>query len=175
MFILSFLALPSNLYPSEAVIDSGTVFKQVASAQLLPIAIGAAIRERFSEFADDWEQTTSKLGNFLLIGVVLLIMAVALPKVLTVGIVPVIGAILFATACLVSGHILGGPEPENRLTIAVANSTRNAGLALAIATINFEDPVILGAIATYAVFSAVAGGIYTNLYQKKLAQSVDNY
>ncbi|MGB5636704.1 MAG: hypothetical protein WBM86_28535, partial [Waterburya sp.] len=126
----------------------------------------------FPEFADDWEQIISKLGNFLLIGVVLLIMAVALPKVLTIGIVPVIGAILFATACLVSGHILGGPEPENRLTIAVANSTRNAGLALAIATVNFEDPSILGAIATYAVFSSVAGGIYTNLYQKKLSQSI---
>jgi hypothetical protein len=37
--------------------------------------------------------------------------------------------------------------------------------------LNFKDPNILGAIATYAVFSAIAGGIYTNLYQKKLAQA----
>ncbi len=172
IFVPIWISVLSNLYPSEATVDSGTIFKQVASAQLIPIVVGVAIRERFPEFADDWEQIISKLGNFLLIGVVLLIMAVALPKVLTIGIVPVIGAILFATACLVSGHILGGPEPENRLTIAVANSTRNAGLALAIATVNFEDPSILGAIATYAVFSSVAGGIYTNLYQKKLSQSI---
>jgi BASS family bile acid:Na+ symporter len=80
----------------------------------------------------------------------------------------VIGALLFATASLVIGHGLGGPEPESRLTIAGANSTRNAGLALALATLNFQDPGILGAIATYAVFAAVAGGIYTNLYQKQM-------
>lgn len=175
IFVPIWINVLSNLYPSDAVVDSATIFKQVASAQLVPIIIGVAIKEAFSEFADDWEPTISKIGNFLLLGVVFLIMAVALPKVLTIGIVPVIAAILFAIACIVSGHILAGPEPKNRLTIAVANSTRNAGLALAIATMNFEDPGILGAIATYAVFSSVAGGIYTNLYQKKLAQSVDNY
>jgi predicted Na+-dependent transporter len=48
--------------------------------------------------------------------------------------------------------------------IAVANSTRNAGLALAIATAYFADPGILGAIASYALFAAVAGNIYSQKY-----------
>jgi BASS family bile acid:Na+ symporter len=83
-------------------------------------------------------------------------------------VVPVIAAILFAAASLLVGHYLGGPDPESRLTIAVANSTRNAGLALAIATANFSDPGILGAIATYALLSAVAGNIYSKKYQQQM-------
>jgi hypothetical protein len=37
------------------------------------------------------------------------ILIMALPKVLTVGVVPVIAAILFVAASLLTGHYLGGP------------------------------------------------------------------
>ena len=160
----------SMIYPNEVTIDPFAIFRQVAIAQLIPIAIGLGIRAGFPDLADDLDQPVFKLGTFLLLGLIFVILIVALPKVLTAGVVPVIGAILFATACLIIGHFLGGPAPESRLTIAVANSTRNAGLALAIATDNFQDPGILSAIATYAVFSSVSGSIYSNLYQKKLAR-----
>lgn len=174
--LLAVIAVPfwlnifSTIYPNEITIDPSVILKQVASAQLIPIAIGLGIREILPEVADDWDQPVFKLGTFLLLGLVFVILIVALPKVLTAGVVPVIGAVLFATACLLIGHFLGGPAPESRLTIAVANSTRNAGLALAIATENFPNPGILSAIATYAVFSFISGSIYSNLYQKKLAR-----
>jgi len=164
------LGIISKLYPAEAVVEAATVFKQVASVQLVPIVLGMALREWVSDLADSWTTTVTNLGDFLFKGIVLVVLVVALPKVLTAGVIPVIGAVLFATANLLIGHGLGGPEPESRLTIAVSNNTRNAGLALALATLNFQDPGILGAIATYAVFAAVAGSIYTALYQKKLAQ-----
>ncbi|MEM9567287.1 MAG: hypothetical protein AAF974_03180, partial [Cyanobacteria bacterium P01_E01_bin.34] len=151
------LSALSALYPSDATIELAAVFRQVAMAQLIPIVLGLCIHEWFPELAAEFEQPIFKLGTFLLLGLILVILVVALPKVLTVGVIPVIAAVLFAAVCLVLGHILGGPEPESRLTIAVANSTRNAGLALAIATENFQDPGILGAIATYALLSAVSG------------------
>ncbi|MDJ0553950.1 MAG: bile acid:sodium symporter [Microcoleaceae cyanobacterium MO_207.B10] len=174
--LLAVIAVPlwlnifSTIYPNEATIDPSVILKQVATAQLIPIAIGLGIREMLPELADDWDQPVFKLGSFLLLGLVFVILIVALPKVLTAGVVPVIGAVLFATACLLIGHFLGGPAPESRLTIAVANSTRNAGLALAIANENFQDSGILGAIVTYALLSFVSGSIYSNLYQKKLAR-----
>lgn len=164
------MSVLSALYPANLSIDPATVFKQVAEAQFIPIAVGLAIHEWLPDLAEDLDQPVFKLGTFLLLGLLLVILAVALPEVLTIGVFPVLGAVLFATACLLIGHFLGGPEPESRLTIAIANSSRNSGLALAIATANFSDPGILGAIATYALFSALAGGIYSNLYQKKLAK-----
>ncbi|HIK44398.1 MAG TPA: bile acid:sodium symporter [Leptolyngbyaceae cyanobacterium M65_K2018_010] len=160
----------AQIYPNDMAVAPATVFRQVALAQLIPIAAGLAIREWFPELADDLDQPVFKLGSFLLIGVLLLILIVALPQVIRIGLLPVVGAVLFAAACLLIGHFLGGPDPASRLTIAVANGTRNAGLALALATANFPDRGILAAIATYALFSAVAGSIYSNLYQKKFPQ-----
>lgn len=164
------ISIFARLYPNDITVDPPTIFRLVAMAQLIPIAAGLAIRGWFPELADDLDQPVFKLGSFLLLGLLFVILVVALPKVLTAGIPAVIGAVLFAAACLLAGHFLGGPEPASRLTIAVANGTRNAGLALAIATANFSDPGILAAIATYAVFSSVAGSIYSNLYQKQIAR-----
>jgi BASS family bile acid:Na+ symporter len=156
------------LYPNDASFDPAAIFRQVAMAQLLPIAIGLAIHSGFPELADDLDQPVFKLGTFLLLGLIFVILIAALPKVLTMGFMPVLAAVLFAAASLVIGHMLGGPEPESRLTLAVANSTRNAGLAFAIATANFQNPGILPAIATYAVFAGISGSIYSKLYQKKM-------
>ncbi|NBD33432.1 MAG: hypothetical protein GVY17_10810, partial [Cyanobacteria bacterium] len=78
------------------------------------------------------------------------------------------------------GHFFGGPEPETRLTIGLANSTRNAGLALALATLNFKDqilpvadsgdgdPGILAVIAAIALLAFVMDAIYANIYQQQL-------
>jgi len=54
----------------------------------------------------------------------------------------------------------------------VANVSRNAGLALAIATANFQDPGILPAIATYALFAGISGSISSKKYQKKMPPEV---
>jgi BASS family bile acid:Na+ symporter len=164
------LQIFARLYPSDADFSPADIFRQVAMAQLIPIVAGLVIHGWFSELAEDLKEPVFKIGSFLLLGLVFVILIVALPKVLTVGVVPVIAAILFAAASLLAGHYLGGPEPESRLTIAVANSTRNAGLALAIATANFADPGILGAIATYALLAAVAGNIYSKKFQQRMAQ-----
>ncbi|MGK7929194.1 MAG: bile acid:sodium symporter family protein [Spirulina sp.] len=169
LFVPLWIAILAKLYPAEFAIEPATIFRQIASVQLIPIAVGLAIRQWLPDFAEDINEPVFKLSSFLLLGIFVVILVVALPKVLTAGIPTIFAAVLFAGACVAAGHFLGGSTPERRLTIAIANSTRNAGLSLAIATANFEDPGILGAIATYAAVSAVVGGIYANKYQKKMA------
>jgi bile acid:Na+ symporter, BASS family len=77
-----------------------------------------------------------------------------------------------AAAGLVSGHYLAGADPTTRQTIALTNGSRNAGLALALITLNFPTVAheVLVTIAAYAVMSAIAAKVYTHLYQKQLAQ-----
>jgi len=59
---------------------------------------------------------------------------------------------------IVIGHCVGGPDPEMRISIALANSTRNAGLALALVALNIENTIpILGTISAIALLSAIAG------------------
>jgi BASS family bile acid:Na+ symporter len=72
--LLAVVAVPlwlnifAALYPNDASFDPAAIFRQVAMAQLLPIAIGLAIHGWFPELADDLDEPVFKLGTFLLLG-----------------------------------------------------------------------------------------------------------
>jgi BASS family bile acid:Na+ symporter len=177
MALLSIVLVPlwfgiiSALYPAVASASLATVFKQVMLVQGLPLLVGAAISQWLPELAEEFDEPLGRISNAMLVGVVLLVLAVGLPLVLKAGPLPVLAVVLMAAAALLSGHYLGGSDPMTRHTIAVANATRNAGLAIALITLNFPNAAheILVTIAAYAVIGAIAGKIYARLYQKRIA------
>lgn len=80
---------------------------------------------------------------------------------------------LIAGASLVIGHLLGGSDPNTRATLAIANTTRNAGLALVITVLNFTRAEILPTVIVYALISAIAVAIYNNRYKRTLDPAKD--
>lgn len=117
-----------------------------------------------------------RVSAFMFIGLVVILLIFALPLVLKLGILTFVSVILLVGFAIAIGHFLGGPEPETRLTLGLANSTRNAGLALTLATLNFKDqilpvadsgdgdPGILAVIAAIALLAFVMDAIYANIY-----------
>jgi BASS family bile acid:Na+ symporter len=122
--------------------------------------------------AQEFDDPLNRISTAMLVGVVLWVRAMGLPLVLKAGVLAVVAVVLMAAISLLAGHFLGGPDPTTRQTIAIANATRNAGLAIALIALNFPQSVhaILTTIATYAVISGIAGAIYAKLYNKRLAQ-----
>ena len=179
MALLSIVLVPlwfmvlSALYPADQVAPVAVVFKQVMLVQGVPLLVGAAIAHWLTDLADDFNEPLHRISSAMLIGVVLLVVVMGLSLVLKAGPLPILAVVLMAAAGLVSGHYLGGADPTVRQTIALANGSRNAGLALALITLNFPGVAqeVLVTIASYAVMSAIAGKIYTRLYQKHLARS----
>ena len=161
----------SRLYPAEPTVAVSDIFTQVTTVQFVPILLGLALHQWLPTLAEDLLEPVTKISTFLFLGLSLVVLIVALPLILKVGVLTVIGVVLFITASILAGHYLGGPEPETRLTLGLANSTRNAGLALTLAALNFDDkPGILGAIAAIAILAFIADAIYANLYRQKMAQ-----
>lgn len=179
MALLSIVLVPlwfmvlSALYTADQVAPVAVVFKQVMLVQGLPLLVGAAIAHWLPDLADDFNEPLHRISSAMLIGVVLLVVVMGLSLVLKAGPLPILAVVLMAAAGLVSGHYLGGADPTVRQTIALANGSRNAGLALALITLNFPGVAqeVLVTIASYAVMSAIAGKIYTRLYQNQLARS----
>jgi BASS family bile acid:Na+ symporter len=58
-------------------------------------------------------------------------------------------------AALGIGHLLGGPDPDDRTTLALACGARHPGVALAIANANFADQQAGGAILLFIIVSAI--------------------
>lgn len=157
------------LYLRQNPHSINVVARQIAYIQLFPITVGLLVRGWLPSLAYDLLKILAGLSSVMLLAALLIILIVGLPAILQVGWVTVMGVVLFIAATLVIGHYLGGPTPKERIALALANSSRNAGLALALVAINFENEErVLGTIGEIALLSAVAGAIYVNLYRKKL-------
>lgn len=175
--LLAILLIPvlvvflGKLYPAEVSVPAIVVFQQVTTVQFIPICIGLGLRQWLSNLADDLQEPVTKLGSFMFLGLVLVILVVALPSILKVGPATVLAVIVFVGISIVLGHYLGGPDPETRLSIALANSTRNAGLAFALVALNFEEPGgILVVVASIALIAFIGDAIYANFYRKQTTQ-----
>jgi len=181
MALLSIVLVPlwvgiiSALYPAVASAPLSDVFKQIMLVQGIPLMFGAAIRQWLPEFTEDFDEPLNRISSGMLVAVILLVLAIGLPLVLKAGVLPVVAVTLMAAAALISGHFLGGADPVSRQTIAIANATRNAGLAIALITLNFPNAKheILITIAAYAVIGGIAGKIYARLHQKRLVTSAE--
>ncbi|HIK46251.1 MAG TPA: hypothetical protein IGR64_15430 [Leptolyngbyaceae cyanobacterium M65_K2018_010] len=160
------------LFPNLASAPVATVFKQVMLAQVIPLVVGAAISHWLPELTQDYGDSVFRISTAMLIAVLVLVLAIGLPLVLKAGVIQVLAVIIMAAVALLAGHLLAGPNPMTSQTIAVANATRNAGLALVLMTLNFPNVKheILTTIAAYAVISAIAGAIYTRLNQRNLTR-----
>jgi len=178
MALLSIVLVPlwfgiiSALYPNAAAAPLAVVFKQVMAVQGIPLLAGAAIAHWLPDLAEEFDDPLNRISSAMLIGVVLLVVVMGLSLVLKAGPLPILAVVLMAAVGLLAGHYLSGPDPVEQQTLALANGSRNAGLALALITLNFPAVAqeVLITIASYAVISAIAGKIYTHLYQKQLAR-----
>ncbi len=166
------LAILAALYPNDASASVAVVGRQILMVQGIPLICGAAIRQWLPDLAEEFAEPLNRISSAMLVGLVVLVLAIGLAMVLKAGPLAILAGVLMAAAALVAGHYLGGPDPLTRQTIAQATASRNAGLALALITLNFPNVAheILVTIATYAVMTAIASKIYVRLYQKQLAK-----
>jgi bile acid:Na+ symporter, BASS family len=100
----------------------------------------------------------------MLIGTVLLLIG-ALPMLLVVwktfgalrGDGSLLSIAIFIIAGTAVGHVLGGPDPRDRTTLAIATAARHPAIALAIAKENFPQhaALVTGAVAIYLMMRIV--------------------
>ena len=62
---------------------------------------------------------------------------------------------LTTVAALCIGHLLGGPEPATRTSVAIISAARNPGLALLVATLNAAPAQVTATVLAYLVVSAL--------------------
>ncbi len=124
---------------------------QVGIAVVLPIGLGflagqlfPAWRERYGRGLVRW--------SFILLSVLGVGLLVFFHQSLwhTDGRTYVAYAV-FLGLLLLAGHWLGGPRAEDRITLAHLSATRNLGLVLFLAALNYELPQVLATLMPYLV------------------------
>lgn len=156
---LSIAAL-NHLYSGHASISPWAVAKQVFVAQLLPLALGMAMRQFKAATADAVDPKLRRAASALLLATVALVLINLWGPTVGAGVRVLVAIALTTVAALAVGHLLGGPEPAMRTAVAISSAARNPGLALLVATQNSAPPAVVATVLAYLMVSVFTIGPY---------------
>jgi BASS family bile acid:Na+ symporter len=139
MSLLSIVAVPlavaffSGFFGREAALPPAVVAKQVGLSVLLPLALGMLVRQFAPALAGRVARGVGLVGTVLMVAGALPLVYAQWP--LMRGLVS--DGAAFAVALLVAlgllvGHLLGGPDENDRTVLALSTATRHPGIAMAV-------------------------------------------
>ena len=137
--------------------SAGQVAVIVLQTILLPLAVGMLAARLFPKI--------QRIAQDLMMAGTIWLIAGAIPLLLLawkefgalVGNFTLLAIVVFVAAGATVGHLLGGPRPEDRTTLALATAARHPGIAIAIAHANFPEQTIpvAGAVVIYLILRIV--------------------
>jgi BASS family bile acid:Na+ symporter len=168
--LLSVLTVPvavlavGALFGQEARFPPMAVLKIVGLSVLAPVALGIAVRHFWTDVAERLGPWLTKAATIVLAVAVLPLLAQAWPAMrglmssgTTVAVILAVLVVAIAT-----GHLLGGPDRQDRVALAIGSAMRHPGVALALARTNAPDePLVPAAILTYFLTALVLTSAYS--------------
>jgi len=152
------------LFGQEASFPPSAVAKIVGISVLAPVALGIVVRHFWTGGAERLGPWLTKVATVVLAVALLPILARAWPAMrglvgTGMSLAVVLAVVLVAIA---AGHLLGGPDREDRMALAIASAMRHPGVAFALArTIAPDEPLVPAAILIYVLVAVVLTGVYS--------------
>jgi BASS family bile acid:Na+ symporter len=164
----------ARVFQREAHISPAVIAKVVLISVLIPLVVGLTVRRSAPALAERMAPLATRLGTVLLIVGLLPILISAWPGITSlIGNGTILAIVAVVGAGLVAGHVLGGPDPDNRTALAIASSMRHPGVALAIANVNFPgEKLVFAAVLLFAVVNAVVTIPYASWSKRRHAEVV---
>jgi bile acid:Na+ symporter, BASS family len=156
------VALIGSVFSRQISIAPSVIAKTVALTVLVPFSLGMIVRRMTPVFADRASPLAGKVGMLLLITAIVPVLIHEWPAMISLyGNGTVLALFAFTVVGLAVGHLLGGPNSDNRTVLALGTASRHPGVALAIATEIFPDEKLVApALLLYLLVGAIASTPY---------------
>lgn len=172
--LLSILTVPITVaflgaaFGVDASIGSGAVARLALISVILPLGVGLAIRRVRPSLSKRMGPIVRKSANIMLIVSILPVLIAAFPAIAhLIGNGSVIAIAAVAVVGLLAGHLLGGPDPSDRLTLGISSAMRHPGIAMLIAGANFSDPQVRAAILLFLIVGLLVSTVYQTWYKRR--------
>jgi BASS family bile acid:Na+ symporter len=164
---LSIVTIPASLEVLNAVfglslgIAPATVAGIVLRTVLGPVAAGMTVRRLMPAVAARIEKPVMRVGGLLIAVVVVVLLAATAPAVWAlVGDGTIVAMVVFTAAGLLVGHLLGAPNRDHSVVLALSTACRHPAMALTVVSANFRDERSGGAIVLYLLVSTLVAVPY---------------
>jgi bile acid:Na+ symporter, BASS family len=154
--------LMGKAFGRDVHIAPAAIAQLVFLTVLIPLTLGIGIRHLAPAIAERIAGPISLVAVILLIAGALPILFVAWPSIVNlVGDGTIVAIAAFSLIGLLTGHLLGGPDPDDRTVLALSTASRHPGVAMAIAAVNFpEQKLVLGAVLLYLLINTLVSTLY---------------
>ncbi len=134
------------------------IARVVALTVLVPFALGLIINHLRPAFALRASPLADKAGAVLLLVALVPVLIKMWPAMMAlIGDGTLLAFLAFVVVGLAVGHLLGGPDPDNRAVLALATAMRHPGVALVIAAGTAAgDKVVAPALLLYLLVGLIA-------------------
>jgi len=163
--VLAFVTVPAVLYVLsialgfKADVDLGAMGWTLARTNILPLALGLAVRGAAPAVADRLAPILAKAGTIGILVVVAVALAKFYPALLHTDLRSYLIIALVSGAALAIGHFAASDDPHERTALAIECGVRHPGLAIAIATANFGAertlPVLFPCVFAFIAIATV--------------------
>jgi len=128
----------------------------VLTTVLAPLAVGIVLHALAPALAESFAKPVSLFARILLTVSALPILFAAWPSVWSlIGNGTIVTLAVFVAICLAIGHLLGGPDLDEKRTLALATASHHPGVALAVAHASFPgQKLAMSAVVLYLLVSA---------------------
>lgn len=146
-------------------LSANAVGMLVVTSVLAPLTAGVVLRRLAPGFADRAVKPAVSASTILFTAAALLVVAAAWrPMLSLVGNGTLLAIAVFSATGMATGHLLGGPEREDRVVLALSTASRHPGVAIAAGTaLAPGETRMLAAIVLYLVMGGVLSAAYLRL------------
>lgn len=148
----------SRVYGVELDLPVALVARNVALTVVLPLVVGLVIRHIAPAFSHRAAPTVRKVAMLLLLIAIVPLIIKTWPGIISlIGNGTILAMALTAAIALAAGHLLGGPELQDRAALAMTAATRHPGIAMMIANANHADKHVTAAILGVMFVGLIVG------------------
>lgn len=158
-----FLAVPllEKVFGREYVTTPWALAQLLVLSILAPLILGMATARLSPETAERLAAQLARVQRVLLPAAAVALLISAGPAIWAlIGNHTLAAVGIFVVTGFAVGHLLGGPDPGCSAVLAFATSCRHPATAMALAAANYPNADERGALALYAVVTAVVGLLY---------------
>jgi BASS family bile acid:Na+ symporter len=134
---------------------------------LAPLVAGVVVGALFPRFAQAVRAYAPRVAGLVTLVALLILLVVVAPTVWSLvtgpgGLWVVAAAVAFTLLALGVGHLMGGPEPDHSLVLAMSCASRHPALALSIASATYPREDVAAAVIVVLIVSGIVCPSYVN-------------
>jgi BASS family bile acid:Na+ symporter len=171
VFIPTAVYIIGKYFNRPLAMGPSAVAKVIVLSVLLPLAAGIVVHRFAPAASERIAHPLIRIATIVLLIGVLCILVFAIPTAWSlVGDGTILAFIAFVIVGLAVGHLLGGPDPDERVALALSTACRHPGLAIAIAGANIpEDHHVVSAVLLYVITNVLLTIPYVAWQRKRAA------